>query len=772
MSTRISSANQAGLVEQFSGASPDDQTVTTAKPNQEPQQTQTATESYVVKPGDTLSKLAARNGISLRSILQNNPQIKNPDKIFVGQQLLLQGTRSTSEYTIKRGDNLTKIAREHKTTVGDIMRANPGQISNPNLIFPGQKLRIPNAAKTPNTNGTNNPQTPNGTNGTNGTTQTPQTPETGATQTSPHLRLKSSGIKMSPLVNAKMSQIADEYHRLTGKNLTITDANRTPRDQADRMYNKIANGQADGLYKNKAALAEIKQAYAEGKARGESPAQIKDRMGAVIQKQVDRNVFVSRHLRGQGADVRINDMSRSDRAAFQQAVAKAGGATILNEGDHWHIEVDPKAVVPGNNGNTTNGTNGTGQVQTPQTNGAPAGKINLDDFLNPAKGSDSPAAIVIGNAEGNRTPNGGFTEHYRGHKDPGDKLWNIGSFSRANARFPKERPANSPAEADRMHLQKLQSSKAEYVEAMKKAGLDPNDALLASTYMDAVNQSPLAAKRMLNPDNLAYIKEKGVSVETMKDWRLGGFVNLKTGQRFTNPNGKLAGNGLADIVHERMQKKHGRPATETEIQQFIRQDQGRRVDAMAAALKKMNLLPTGNQTQTAPQTNTANGTQATQGTQQTQGVKPLNGASNTSIDVLLPASGRGYTTYNRTGNDQYGRAKTINAIRDIADAWADKNNTKVQIGDISHKGGGRFAPHSTHREGTDIDIRPFRRDGKMLPTNISNASYSRSETRELIKLIKSKYPNATILFNDPVLIREGLTKYSKGHHNHLHVVIR
>lgn len=40
--------------------------------------------NYVVKSGDTLAKIAARNGITLAQLLQLNPKITNPNKISVG----------------------------------------------------------------------------------------------------------------------------------------------------------------------------------------------------------------------------------------------------------------------------------------------------------------------------------------------------------------------------------------------------------------------------------------------------------------------------------------------------------------------------------------------------------------------------------------------------------------------------------------------------------------------------------------------------------------
>ena len=48
-------------------------------------------------------------------------------------------------YEVAGGDNLTKIARKQgqNTSADDIFQANRDRISNPNLIFPGQVLRIP-----------------------------------------------------------------------------------------------------------------------------------------------------------------------------------------------------------------------------------------------------------------------------------------------------------------------------------------------------------------------------------------------------------------------------------------------------------------------------------------------------------------------------------------------------------------------------------------------------------------------------------------------------
>ena len=54
--------------------------------------------TYTIKAGDTLSKIAARNGLSLAQLLQANPQITDPNRINVGDVLNLpNGSGATDE---------------------------------------------------------------------------------------------------------------------------------------------------------------------------------------------------------------------------------------------------------------------------------------------------------------------------------------------------------------------------------------------------------------------------------------------------------------------------------------------------------------------------------------------------------------------------------------------------------------------------------------------------------------------------------------------------
>ena len=58
------------------------------------------------------------------------------------------GAGSEVFYTVKAGDSLSKIATQYQgLTWQKIFEANRDQIKNPDLIHPGQKLRIPTALK-------------------------------------------------------------------------------------------------------------------------------------------------------------------------------------------------------------------------------------------------------------------------------------------------------------------------------------------------------------------------------------------------------------------------------------------------------------------------------------------------------------------------------------------------------------------------------------------------------------------------------------------------
>ncbi len=117
--------------------------------NSNSQPANTESIEYTVQSGDTLSEIASRYGTTVQEIVDIN-NIQNPDLIYPGEKLRIL-TNSTTQgneeratgsiiYTVKRGNTLSQIAREYNVSVEHIVELN--DIENPNLIYPGEKLRI------------------------------------------------------------------------------------------------------------------------------------------------------------------------------------------------------------------------------------------------------------------------------------------------------------------------------------------------------------------------------------------------------------------------------------------------------------------------------------------------------------------------------------------------------------------------------------------------------------------------------------------------------
>ncbi len=109
---------------------------------------------YTVRVGDTLTRIAARYGVSIQSIMAANG-IWNENVIYAGQTLAIPGTcppppppgprpgpggACFARYTVAAGDSLTRIAWRFGTSVANLQRCNG--IANPNRIYAGQPLCI------------------------------------------------------------------------------------------------------------------------------------------------------------------------------------------------------------------------------------------------------------------------------------------------------------------------------------------------------------------------------------------------------------------------------------------------------------------------------------------------------------------------------------------------------------------------------------------------------------------------------------------------------
>lgn len=101
---------------------------------------------YNVKRGDNLTKISKAYNVTIADLVKWN-KIQNPNLIYVGQRLIVgwSDTPVPPEpekvyYKVVRGDNLSKIAQKFGTTVSQLVSWNT--IKNPNLIYPGQVLRV------------------------------------------------------------------------------------------------------------------------------------------------------------------------------------------------------------------------------------------------------------------------------------------------------------------------------------------------------------------------------------------------------------------------------------------------------------------------------------------------------------------------------------------------------------------------------------------------------------------------------------------------------
>lgn len=107
-------------------------------------------QTYVVKRGDTLSAIAIEFRTSVPTLVKLN-NIANPNLIYPGQVLTIRAQSSNTEeindlnhilYTVKPGDNLTRISRRYNVSISEIVDLN--NIRNPNLIYVGEILIIKN----------------------------------------------------------------------------------------------------------------------------------------------------------------------------------------------------------------------------------------------------------------------------------------------------------------------------------------------------------------------------------------------------------------------------------------------------------------------------------------------------------------------------------------------------------------------------------------------------------------------------------------------------
>ena len=106
-------------------------------------------DTYTVKKGDTLWDIAINNGTTVDQLMQDNNLTSS--LIFPGDKLTYNTTvnqvaqaKQEGYYSVVLGDTLAKISSRFGVSVDELVKLN--NISNPNLIYVGEVLRIDAAA--------------------------------------------------------------------------------------------------------------------------------------------------------------------------------------------------------------------------------------------------------------------------------------------------------------------------------------------------------------------------------------------------------------------------------------------------------------------------------------------------------------------------------------------------------------------------------------------------------------------------------------------------
>lgn len=121
-----------------------------------PSQTRVDGVTYTVKSGDSLSRIAARQGVTLSALRSANNL--SGDLIRVGQKLVIPDGGSLSrgalasgarrkqglQVVVDQGDTISSIAMRYNVSAADLILYN--DIENPRLINPGQTLLIPSGS--------------------------------------------------------------------------------------------------------------------------------------------------------------------------------------------------------------------------------------------------------------------------------------------------------------------------------------------------------------------------------------------------------------------------------------------------------------------------------------------------------------------------------------------------------------------------------------------------------------------------------------------------
>jgi hypothetical protein len=178
--------------------------------------------------------------------------------------------------------------------------------------------------------------------------------------------------------------------------------------------------------------------------------------------------------------------------------------------------------------------------QKPPVQNSP--EFTLKDLF--AGDSDSMVAVTVGNAEGTRQPNGQPNKAFYGHTDPGNGVWNLGTFSFQHG-------AESPEAADVKQLNRLKRQ----AQVMQEKAADHGLKLTLEETLngiDLANQAPQAVIDVQGyTDWLAKAHAQGLNGADAILWaRVHSFIDPAT-QQWNAPG---LGNTRERITHDQQRR--------------------------------------------------------------------------------------------------------------------------------------------------------------------------------------------------------------------------
>lgn len=148
------------------------------------------------------------------------------------------------------------------------------------------------------------------------------------------------GVYLTDDIAARMARIAKDYFYRAGRRLTVTSGVRDPERQAKAMYTKMQYGSdLTRLYRNGRAVRAIQRAFKAGRKAKRQRSEIVAEMSGLIDKQVQKGVYISKHLVAGAVDVRSRDMSAQEKRWFRAAVRSEERVRVIHERrpPHFHL---------------------------------------------------------------------------------------------------------------------------------------------------------------------------------------------------------------------------------------------------------------------------------------------------------------------------------------------------------------------------------------------------------------------------------------------------